>query len=245
MVNYSLHDIGGFGKLVPPGREEAGASLQPPADIMGVENKKNISDIVVGYDDPHAGWESHQVKDLLKTETENWAFGLADWKSFITLTFKDEKTPDVAGALFKWFIRQNNEHAFGKNYSRKVGHSYFSYLMGMERTTLDVVHLHAVVDKPLDFSFVHKFWGDRCGFAWIDGNLKSKAAAVNYVCKYTVKGGEIDPYVAQKQVIPAVLPDWWRDPTSISSRVSQGALFALGDLLKALDDMAKDNLLRV
>lgn len=218
-----------------PGREEAGTRLQLPA----IE-QKSACDLVAGYDDPCKGWESFQVKDLLRSATEEWVFGLADWTTFISLTFKEEKTPDVANSLFKWFVRSMNERAFGKHYTRKVGHSYFSYVVGMEYQTRDVVHFHALVDQPIDFSYVHRTWGQRCGFAWIDGNLESKAAAVNYVCKYCVKGGQIDAYVAKNRYSPAILPEWWHGTAQISSRIAQGALFALGDLLKVLDDEGKN-----
>jgi len=222
-------------------REEAGFAL---SRLIGVDEKKetekNVTDVVAGYTNPHDGWESYQVKDLIRTENEKWIFGLADWKSFISLTFRDEKTPDVANSLFKWFIRQNNEHAFGKHYTQKVGHSYFSYVYGLEYQTRDVVHFHALVDKPLDFSFVHRTWGSRCGFVWIDGNIKSKAKAVNYVCKYCVKGGQIDAYVAKNRYSPTVLPEWWHTTAQISSRIVQGRLFALDDLLKVLDDEVKN-----
>jgi hypothetical protein len=127
-------------------------------------------------------------------------------------------------------VRKNNEHAFGKHYTQKVGHSYFSYVVGLEYQTRDVVHFHALVDQPLDFSYVHDFWGDRCGFAWIDGKIKSNAATVGYVCKYTVKGGELDFFVQKKNRKPAVLPSWWKGDFDNPSSVSQGAFFALGDL---------------
>ena len=193
------------------------------SDLIHLEvgKEKNVSDIVNGYATPHEGWESYQVKDLLRTETEKWVFGLADWKSFLSLTFRDEKTPDVANSLFKWFVRQNNEHAFGKRYKEKVKHSYFSYVFGLEYQTRDVVHFHALVDKPLDFSFVHRIWGSRCGFAWIDGDIKSKAKAVNYVCKYCVKGGQIEAYVSEKDVKPSVLPSWWIDGENHPLKVVQ------------------------
>lgn len=235
MSDYILADTLQLCNRSTSGREEAGIRLQLPA-----LEQKSACDLVAGYEDPCKGWESFQVKDLLRTATEEWVFGLADWTTFISLTFKEEKTPDVAKSLFKWFIRSMNEHAFGKHYTRKVGHSYFSYVVGMEYQTRDVVHFHALVDQPIDFSYVHKIWGQRCGFAWIDGNLESKAAAVNYVCKYCVKGGQIDAYVAKNRYSPAILPEWWHGTAQISSRIAQGALFALGDLLKVLDDEVKN-----
>lgn len=215
MINQILSNTQAIGKLAAPGREEAAASLQFPAELGGIPN--NVYDIVNRYENPSAGWNSYQVRDLLRAQTENWVIGLANWKSFLSLTFRDEKTPDVAMSLFNWFIRENNKHAFGKHYTRKVGHSYFSYVLGLEYQTRDVVHFHALIDKPIDFSFVHKTWGERCGFAWIDGNIKSKAAAVQYVCKYCVKGGQIEAFVNKKNVIPDPLPAWWIDDNTVMS----------------------------
>lgn len=226
MINQILPNTQAIGKQAAPGREEAAACLQMPSVVGEID--PNVYDIVSGYENPSSGWESYQVRDLVRTQTENWVFGLANWKSFLSLTFRDEKTPDVALSLFKWFIRQNNEHAFGKHYTRTVGHSYFSYVFGLEYQTRDVVHFHALVDKPIDFAFVHKTWGERCGYAWIDGNLKSKAAAVNYVCKYCVKGGQIEAFVNKDNQVPKIRPDWWRDESkpNVIQVVSQPALFA-------------------
>jgi len=206
--NSILPNIETSCKQVTPGREEAVDCLQLPSVV------DNVYDIVNGYENPFTGWNSYQAKELIRFEHEKWVYQLADWKSFISLTFRDEKTPDVAMSLFKWFIRTNNEHAFGKHYTNKVGHSYFSYVVGLEYQTRDVVHFHALIDKPIDFSYVHKTWGKRCGFAWIDGDIKSKARAVNYVCKYCVKGGQLEAYVNKKNVLPEPLPDWWRDASS-------------------------------
>lgn len=220
---------------IPAVREDAGI----PCVSVGQEEEKekSVSDVVGGYANAHDGWESLQVKKLVRGEFEKWIYGLADWQSFITLTFRDEKSPDVASSLFKWFVRKTNEHAFGKHYTQKVGHSYYSYVVGMEKQSRDVIHFHVLVDKPLDFAFIHKFWGKRCGFAWIDGSIKSKVKAVNYVCKYCVKGGEIDTYKVKKDYLPEGNPAWWKNSGDISSRVGQDAL--PWTTCEALDDRCK------
>lgn len=228
LLNSILPDTFPTFNPVPALREQAGS---------GLVVEKNVYDLVDGYEHPSLGWESYQVRDLIKTETENWVFGLADWKSFLSLTFRDEKTPDVALSLFKWFIREQNEHAFGKHYTRRVGHSYFSYVFGLEYQTRDVVHFHALVDKPLDFSFIHKTWGERCGFAWIDGKLESKAAAVNYVCKYCVKGGQIDAFVNKKSVFPNPLPSWWVDDNKVTSNYIENASALSNEAVSNLQNM--------
>lgn len=193
-----------------------------------------ISDIVAGYEDPHVGWESHQVKKLLSEEYVSFLSNLADWSSFVTLTFREEKAPDVAKSLFQWFVRNNNAHAFGNHYTRKVGHSYFSYVVGMEYQQRDVVHFHVLVDKPLDFSFVHQFWGQRCGFVWIDTKLKDKEKVVSYVCKYVIKGGQVDCYKAKKDYKPVEVPFWWLGDNTALSRVAQDPLFGPAQLAQPL-----------
>lgn len=205
-------------------REEEHPQQAPQRVLQEVNEYKTVIDLVAGYDNPYEGWESLQVRELIRNETEEWIFGLADWKSMLSLTFKDERTPDVANSLFKWFVRENNKHLIGKHYSQKVGHSYFSYVLGMEYQTRDVVHFHALVDKPLDFSFVHRTWGGRCGFVWIDGNIRSRAQAVNYVCKYCVKGGQIEVYKAKGDYIPPKLPYWWNVCENPLSRAVQDPL---------------------
>jgi len=205
-------------------REEEHPQIMLQRGLQELNEFKNVTDLVAGYDTPQEGWESFQVRELIRTETEEWIFGLADWKSMLSLTFKDERTPDVANSLFKWFVRENNKHLIGKHYSQKVGHSYFSYVLGMEYQTRDVVHFHALVDKPLDYSFVHRTWGGRCGFVWIDGNIRSRAQAVNYVCKYCVKGGQIEAFRAKGDYIPPKPPFWWNVCENPLSRAVQGPL---------------------
>lgn len=161
--------------------------------------------------EPLNGWNSLAGKKVLSDAWAGWAGTAAKWRTFVTLTFKDEKTPDVARSLFDWWIRINNEFVFGKHYTRKVQHSYFSYLAGVERQKRDVVHFHVLIDKPINFSLTHNAWGDRCGFAWIDGDLKDSEKVIKYVCKYVMKGGEVDMYLAKKDYFPTTIPSWWKE----------------------------------
>jgi len=173
-------------------------------------NETSVIDLVSGYETPFEGWNSLQVRQRTRLEYENWLINLANWSCFVTLTFKDEKQPDVAKALFNWFVRFNNVHLLGKHYTKFVGHSYFSYICAMELQKRDVLHFHVLVDKPLDFSYVHKIWGERCGFVWIDGHIKSQAQTISYLCKYLLKGGEVDVYKAKNSgFTPIVEPVWW------------------------------------
>lgn len=220
--------------------ESLGDRVQPAVFLPSEEKSERVADIVRGYETPHEGWESYQVKKILMTEYEKWILNLASWKSLITLTFEEEKTPDVARSLFNWFVRKLNKHAFGSHYTQKVGHSYFSYVVGLERQTRDVVHFHALVDKPLDFNYLHKLWGSRCGFAWVDGSIHNRVNAIRYVCKYTVKGGELDTYKSNCEKVPSPLPLWWKT-ADLPSRVHLGRSCP-GELAQPLTVYVQDNL---
>lgn len=183
--------------------------------IFGDENSlSEMGKVLDCAEDPAEGWRGRGARQVLTDAWADWASGLCDWKSFITLTFERERFPDVARSLFRWWVRVNNSYVFGKRYTRKVGHSYFSYLCGMEFQKREVVHFHVLVDKPINYSLTHNAWGDRCGFAWIDGKLNDKASVLDYVCKYVMKGGEIDIYQAKKSFTPDPTPAWWREAIS-------------------------------
>ena len=58
-----------------------------------------------------------------------------------------------------------NEETFGKRYTNYVGHSYFSYVASIEYQKRDVIHFHMLIDRPVDFRAVHKYWNIIAGFA--------------------------------------------------------------------------------
>jgi hypothetical protein len=203
MINYSLLEE--KSKWL----QAAGGGV-PSTDLQEVEGGTGQLERVL-IEDPLEGWNTKIAKSELTDAWAEWATGFAQWKSFITLTFKNEKTPDVALSLFKWWLKINNQYTFGKRYTRKVGHSYFSYLVGAERQKRDVLHFHVLVDKPINYELTHNAWGDRCGFAWIDGNLTDRKKVVNYVCKYVMKGGEVDLFKAKKDYFPQPTPAWWKE----------------------------------
>lgn len=134
---------------------------------------------------------------------------VADWKSFLTLTFRDEKYPDQAKKKFLFMVRLLNERAFGMNYRKIVGHSYFSYCVGTEYQSREMIHFHVLVDAPVEYQAVHDIWEDLAGFAWID-QIKDLGNVVRYICKYVTKSGDLDIYKASRKFVPLNKPKWWR-----------------------------------
>ena len=144
----------------------------------------------------------------LQNSYADFVMGLAQWKSFITLTFRDPVGPDVAYAKYRSMVALLNRRLFGKSYTRKVGHSYFSYCLGMEFQRRDVIHFHVLVDGPVDYQLIQSWWNAAAGFVWID-KIDQVAACVSYVTKYMVKDGELLLYKRTTDRAPIPRPIWW------------------------------------
>ena len=201
---------------------------------MEQENKKSIDLLPLEISSPEI--ETSGGKTEVLSSWTKFILGLADWKSFLTFTFRNEVNPsaEIADRYFKWWIKILNKELLGKHYIKKVGHSYFSYCKGMEYTKRDVVHFHAVIDKPIDFKMAHRLWQSRCGFMKIEP-IDDLLASVNYTVKYAVKDGEIDFWKAKfENFIPEVLPSWWID-AGLLSRAGSSCQLAkplTGNILK-------------
>ena len=129
---------------------------------------------------------------------------MADWRSMLTLTFENPTGGDVAMVRWRGLVRYLNWDAFGKHYTQRVGHSYFSYVLGVERQRRDVIHFHAVIGSPVKYDQVHWWWNKYAGWAWISG-VESVDSAVGYVTKYVLKGGEVHGYRSRTSLVPSSL----------------------------------------
>jgi hypothetical protein len=140
-----------------------------------------------------------------------WVAKAAPWKTFLTLTFKNEV--EVDQAMKKWYrlVRYLNEAVFGQNYGRIVGHSYFSYVLGSEYQKRGVLHYHALVDRPIDYVRVHGSWNKMAGYALIT-KVKDVGKSVRYVVKYVLKDGDVLPHIITDKVRrmrPLQQFGWW------------------------------------
>jgi len=155
-------------------------------------------------------YERH-VKDVQHQCKDAWIeriFGAGPWRSFITLTFRDEVSNDHAEKQWKFLLRSLNQAAFGQHYTRKVGHSYFGYVRGLEFQRRGVLHFHALIDRPIDFKRLHTVWNFCAGFAYIVTVDDQRGASI-YLAKYITKGGELEFYSPPSYFLPEPLPSWW------------------------------------
>lgn len=153
-------------------------------------------------------WDRKILRGILHEETCTWITDLRAWSTFLTLTFKNDVPADVAIKKWRWLVRSLNEGVFGKHYTKIVKHSYFSYVLGIEYQSRNVIHFHVLIDQPINYARTHVLWNKLAGFAWTE-SITDRAKVVRYVTKYITKGGEILPYLAKKLYVPKYKPDWW------------------------------------
>lgn len=145
-------------------------------------------------------WSGSIAKGLLRQGWIDYVAGFAEWKHMITLTFAFPISEIKALAIWSALVKKLGKRYLGKNYSRRYGHSYFSYCIGLEYQDRGVVHFHVLVDQWVDYSYIHKLWNKWAGWAWID-QVKSHQGVVVYITKYVLKSGVVDVYRPNKKFI--------------------------------------------
>lgn len=160
------------------------------------------------FDHPSDAWESKAKRNELVQAYTAWIYSLRDWSAFITLTFEHETAPDVANRLLQRLISKLNEEVFGVDYKKTIGHSYFSYVLGIEMQKREVPHFHLIVDRPVNFQLIHLLWNKWAGYGWTE-IIKDKEKAVMYIAKTIGRGGEVLPFLAPKKYTPSQKPRWW------------------------------------
>lgn len=151
-----------------------------------------------------------QERSLLFVTTAYYVQEFAHWHSMVTLTMDNEHlcSRDKFYERIKFLIRCLNKDLYGHNYIRSIGHSYFSYVLGFELTTNQVLHAHMLVSHPIDFSMVHKIWNKISGFAYIT-KVDNREKASRYISKYVTKDGDLIFFKSKGAHPPLVYPSWW------------------------------------
>jgi hypothetical protein len=153
-------------------------------------------------------WDGRITKRILRYQYKMWLLTLADWKVFVTLTFRDQLNLDPALKMFKRLVRILNQERFKKHYYRYVGDSYFSYALTAEKQLRGDIHFHFVADKPLKFQLIHDTWNDWAGFAHTS-IIQNRVKTISYVVKYIVKDGNVEVYKSDWHGKLMIYPDWW------------------------------------
>lgn len=159
---------------------------------------------------PSELWERKIIRRIYRQELTDWLLE-RKWLVFLTLTFREEIEPEIALKKVQKLIRVLNQDVVGIHYTNYVGHSYFSYVIGIEFQKRGVVHFHILIDSPVNFQLIKSYWNKIAGFA--DPQIiRENINSVYYVTKYAAKCGEIEPpYFTKKVYTPPFIPSWWRD----------------------------------
>jgi hypothetical protein len=152
-------------------------------------------------------------RENLQNVTAEWIQGLRPWKLHVVLTFRDCPSFEKADGTFRRLIQVLNRDAFGDHYTKKVGHSYFAYVRALEYQVRMSLHFHMLVDRPLNFDLVHRWWNAAAGFAWIDQTHDIESTC-RYVSKYITKSDQqLKIYVPKENKVPHIAggfkPYWW------------------------------------
>jgi len=177
-------------------------------ELCTAENLQGLYTSNVDLSDINQGKISRVV---FTNELIDWLIKFANWKISLTLTFRENQYPDVAKRKLLRMIQGLNLNLIGKNYTKIVGHSYFSYAYGIEYQKRECIHFHMLVDEPVNFRLLHSWlWRYNNGFCWTD-IIRNREDCVEYISKYNFKGGEIEFYKNNKYYVPKIRPDWWVD----------------------------------
>jgi hypothetical protein len=179
--------------------------------MMDDDQAREMDRIFNSFDDPSEAWESKIMRTIKSNITTEYLLKMTRWMNFITLTFREETHPDIAKRKLYSLIHELNVDLLGKQYTRKVGHSYFWYAVGKEYQMREVIHYHLITDSPIHFNLVHSYWNYHAGFAWTE-IIKDQGDTVRYIAKYIQKGGEVEVYNVMKKRVIKTFPSWYCGP---------------------------------
>lgn len=140
---------------------------------------------------PGEGFDRRALQDA-------WAEFLAPipFQWFATLTFETNVHPEAAFKRYRRFTNELNRSLYGRRWEKQPN-AGIHWIVATERQKRGVVHLHALMGDPNDLNRIARrlqwmdTWGEMAGFARIEA-IRSGDAALRYVTKYVIKGGDID-----------------------------------------------------
>jgi len=178
-------------------------------DFASYLRKEFGNDVVIAYGDDQGSIS----RMFLQMHYGEWVARLSDWKTFLTLTFNYNVSEESADKAWRNLVRMLNRDLIGRHYTRYVKHSYFGYVKVLETTKADRYHIHALIDRPVNYSLIHDVWNQYSGFAKTE-IINDLSRATNYLCKYVMKEQDFQVYIPDKIWQPKVKPWWWNDKSN-------------------------------
>ena len=179
------------------GKEAVVAERQPAPKLLAPGPAGRLNH---GLQGPHV--KAYSRARVPKSETQllrdAWADFLAAYafQWFATLTFETNVHPEAALKRWRFFINQLNRSLYGRRWQKKQ-HGGVYWILGIERQRRGVIHFHALMGAVNDLNEIARrlfwmdYWNELAAFARIEA-IRSNEAALRYVTKYVVKGGDIE-----------------------------------------------------
>ena len=153
-----------------------------------------------GLQGPHVKADSFETFPKSETQLlrDAWAEFLSAYtfQWFATLTFETNVHPEAALKRWRFYTNQLNRSLYGRRWQKKE-HGGIYWILGIERQKRGVIHFHALMGAVNDLNEIARrlfwmdYWNELAGFARIEA-IRSNEAALRYVTKYVVKGGDIE-----------------------------------------------------
>ena len=179
------------------GREAVVAERQPAPKLLALGPAGRLNH---GLQGPHVKALSCEKapKSQEQLLRDAWANFLSAYKFqwFATLTFETNVHPEAALKRWRFFTNQLNRALYGRRWQKKE-HGGIYWILGIEYQKRGVIHFHALMGAINDLNEIASrlswmdYWNELAGFARIEA-IRSNEAALRYVTKYVVKGGDIE-----------------------------------------------------
>ena len=147
----------------------------------------------------------------------SWLYFLSDQvraKVFVTLTVRNESNIRYPEQILRTLVRMikaMNKDFCGNHANRLNPFLYCSFVGGIEYTTNQIIHIHMVFDRPVNFAFIHRWWGKVAGFAFIK-EVHDVHGSFEYLTKYFSKGGSLFFHIKKDEYkLPSFIPMWFSD----------------------------------
>ena len=179
------------------GREAVVAERQPAQKLLAPGPAGRLNH---GLQGPHV--KAVPCEGFPKSEEQQlrdaWVIFLSvyTFQWFATFTFETNVHPEAALKRWRFFINQLNRALYGRRWQKKE-HGGVYWILGIERQKRGVIHFHALMGAVNDLNEIASrlscmdYWNELAGFARIEA-IRSNEAALRYVTKYVVKGGDIE-----------------------------------------------------
>jgi hypothetical protein len=208
MVNEGQESGGGGEGLNAGGSDVAVATTSTGQLKLTLGERRELEDLLDRKD------REEQVKEANLQWFMTWGF-TTKWH----MTFNPKKFPRGASfnqCVWAWeyvIVENLNKELYGYHYKRNIGHSYFSYLLGIEPHRSGLLHMHAVTSHRTNWRLARQLYqgGKKLNVGTIEIKpIDDLERDIRYAIKYVTKNdGEPVLFRTENEKEPPFKPYWF------------------------------------